>query len=171
MKVRKGLGTVFLALSLACAGAAQADWDEGWEGHHGKPMSTGGMMGAGPMAHHGMGGMGPMMMGPGDPFMAVWSVGLSPEQRKQIREIYKDWRAARFQTMEKMAELEDELWDLYQEPTPDPRAVGRVYGKSCDRKRQMIEKSVAARNEVWKLLNDRQRAMYQQRYWRWRWQQ
>ena len=46
-----------------------------------------------------------------------------------------------------------------------------MYGKIFDLKRQMIEKSVAARNEVWKLLNDRQRAMYQQRYWRWRWQQ
>ncbi len=162
-----------LALSLTWLGLAQADWSEDW--HHGKPMSMGGMMGGPPAGHGhgmmgGMPGMGPMMV-PDDPFMAVWSVGLSNEQRKQVREIYKAWRSKRFRTMEAMAELSDALWDVYQDPTPDPAAVGRIYDKIFDLKRQMIEESVRARNRIWALLDDRQRAMYRQRYWQWRWQQ
>ncbi len=166
-KGTKWMGSLLLALSLTWLGVAAADDDggDGW-GHHAMPMGKpmGGMMGGAPM----------MGMGPGmamhNPFTAVWSVGLSPEQRKQVREIHKDWRRAMFKHQERLAELHDELWDVYQDPTPDPKAVGQIYGKIFDLKRQMIEKSVAARNAVWQLLNKRQRAMYQQRYWSWRWQ-
>lgn len=127
-------------------------------------MSMMGPMGMGRMGMMGPMGMGPMgmmsmMRGMG---MMQYMLDLSGEQRNQMRDIHKDTRSKMWPLRDRMMEYNDDLYELYQQDTPDAGKVGDVYKNIFDIKRQMIELHVKARNRMFDVLTDEQKAQLEQ---------
>jgi Spy/CpxP family protein refolding chaperone len=122
-------------------------------GMMGPGMMRHGMMGHGMMGHgmmgHGM--MGHGMMGP------MWMLDLTSEQRARIREIQDEQRRQNWDTLGKIMDESSQLRDLYGADKWDPKAIGAVYGKIFDLKRQMIEASITAHNRREAVLTQEQR--------------
>ncbi len=97
-----------------------------------------------------MGGMGPGM-GP------MSMLDLSEQQQKQIRDIHRSQRDKNWDRMGEIVNRRDKLQELYASDTPDPKAIGNVYGEIFDIKRQMIEDAVEARNQARNVLTKEQR--------------
>jgi Spy/CpxP family protein refolding chaperone len=123
-------------------------------GMMGPGMMGPGMMGPGMMGHGMMGHMGPM-----------WMLNLTAEQRAQIRGIHDEQRTQRWSIMGKIMDESSQLHVLYAAEKWDPKAIGAVYGKIFDLKRQMIEASISAHNRWEAVLTQEQRDQLDK--WRW----
>ena len=115
-----------------------------------------GMMGGGD--HRGM--MGNMMGGGGHMGMMnkYKGLGLSDEQKQQMSDIKYKLRKEHWAIMGQMIDQHAALQKAYAGDRPDPAAVGAVYGKIFDLKRQMIEARLAAKNSAKDVLTEEQRA-------------
>ena len=100
------------------------------------------------------------MMGPGmGPLMPqMWAMGLTDEQRDKLENIANETRKAHWDLMGQRMDQATELRRLYAADRPDAKAIGKVYGKMFDLKRQMIEASIEGRNRGYDVLTDEQRA-------------
>ncbi|MGD8743222.1 MAG: Spy/CpxP family protein refolding chaperone [Granulosicoccaceae bacterium] len=99
----------------------------------------------------GRGGMG--MMGYGG--MAM--MDLDDKQRGQIRDIQRELRKKIWALKGQIMDEQDSLADLYDTDTRNASAIGKVYGKIFDLKRQVIEATVEAGNKRRAVLNKEQR--------------
>ena len=123
-----------------------------------------GMMGGGHMGMMGggdhMGMMGNMMGGGGHMGMMnkYKGLGLSDEQKQQMSDIKYKLRKEHWAIMGQMIDQHAALQKAYAGERPDPAAVGAVYGKIFDLKRQMIEARLAAKNSAKDVLTEEQRA-------------
>ncbi len=139
------------------------------------PMAM--MRGMGPGMMQGMTGMGPGMMGGMGPGMmqgmmgmghmglgAIWMLDLSDDQRAKLHKIKNDLRKQNWSTMGKMMDEQARLQELFGAERRDPKAIGAVYGRIFDLKRQMIEARIEATNRMQDLLTQEQREQLKQ--WR-----
>ena len=113
-----------------------------------------GMMGGG----MGYGGMG--MMGAGMSPMMMQLLDLDDKQKAKLREISREQRNSRCANMNAMMDIRDELAEAYDKDQLDTKAIGKVYGKMFDMKRQMIEQSLEARNKMRAVLNKEQKEKF-----------
>ena len=106
-----------------------------------------------------MGMMGNMMggghMGMKDKYKGL---GLSDEQKQQMSDIQFKLRKEHWAIMGQMIDQQAALQKAYAGDRPDPTAVGAVYGKIFDLKRQMIEARLASKNSAKDVLTEEQRA-------------
>ena len=130
----------------------------GGMGMMGMMQGRGGMgqMGQGMMCMmHGMGGMGGMgMMGGTE---AIQMLDLSDAQRSKVKKIRRSLRKKNWPLMGQMMDEMETLRELYAADTRDSAAIGKVYSKIFDLKRQMIEASIDAGNQMEQILNKKQR--------------
>lgn len=130
-----------------------------------KPM-MGGMTGGGHMGMMGGGQMGMMggMMGGGHMGMMkkYKKLGLSDEQEQQISEIQHKLHKQHWAIMGPMIDVKAELRKAHAGDRPDPKAIGAVYGKMFDLKRQMIEATLEAKNSAKDVLTEEQIAQMKQ---------
>jgi len=146
------LAAMVLAVSAPVAMAA------GWGDDHGGGM--GGGMGGG---HHkadkewdnkaGPDSEGHMTMR----MRMVWNLYLNDRQRKEVRAITRELRAKVWALEDKMEDVSDELFQLYGGKHRDPKAIGKVYSKIFDLRRQKIELQIEAGNRIEALLNAEQK--------------
>ncbi len=126
----------------------------GGGGHMGMMQGRGGMMGGG---HMGM--MGNMKGGGHMGMMGKFKgLDLSDEQKTKMSEIRYKLRKKNWQIMGPMIDQQAALHKAYAGDRPDPAAVGAVYGKIFDLKRQMIEARLTAKNSSMDVLTEEQRA-------------
>lgn len=97
------------------------------------------------------------MMGMGSMMSSLMGLDLTPNQRKEIRQITRNLRKQHLELMSQSMDKSDKLFDLYMEDEPDPTKVGDVYGEIFTIKRQMIEQHIKLRNDISKILNKDQR--------------
>ncbi|MEW5888190.1 MAG: Spy/CpxP family protein refolding chaperone [Pseudomonadota bacterium] len=119
-------------------------------------MSGGGMMQGCPMMQGGMmGGQGmtggPMMMD------GLPGIDVSDEQRKRINAIHDSVRKQQWDLSGKLMDEQARLRDLYSAEKRDPAAIGAQYQRIFDLRRQQIEASIAAHNQVEEALTPEQR--------------
>ena len=93
---------------------------------------------------------------------AVWRLDLSNEQRRTIRDIQKQLRKAHWELEDKIEIEADQLFELYQVQPRDAKAIGKVYGKIFDYRRQIIELAINAGNDVEGALTKQQRQQLKQ---------
>jgi Spy/CpxP family protein refolding chaperone len=123
-----------------------------------------GMMGGGRMGMMGggdhMGMMGNMMGGGGHMGMMnkYKRLRLSDEQKQQMSDIKYNLRKEHWAIMGQMIDQHAALQKAYAGERPDPAAVGAVYGKIFDLKRQMIEARLKSKNSAKDVLSEEQRA-------------
>lgn len=113
------------------------------------PMMGGGMMrspGAAPRMGRGMRGMDYVMH-------ALSLPNLSNEQRDQVRKVAQDLRKKHWEIQGSMMDERDKLSELWSAESVDAAAIGDTYGRVCDLKRQMIQASIEAKNQVDKVLS------------------
>ena len=81
---------------------------------------------------------------------------MSDEQEQQIDDIQHKLRKEHWALMGQMIDVEAELRKAHAADRPDPKAIGAVYGKMFDIKRQMIEAVLEARNNAKDVLTEEQ---------------
>lgn len=144
-------------------------------GSHAMGMGQMPMMGAGGMGMMqnmtGAGHMGMMqnMMGGGHMGMMgnmmgkYRGLGLSDEQKQQMNDIQHGLRKEHWEIMGQMIDQQAALQKAYAGHRPDPKAVGAVYSRIFDLKRQMIEAALMAKNSAKDVLTEEQRTQMQKR--------
>lgn len=111
-------------------------------------------MGSGMMGGHGHGyGMGHGMMGFGD----LRALNLSDDQKAKITKIRKAMRAKHWELMDDMMDAQDQLQDLYDADKQDAAAINKQHKVIEDLRRQMVENSVEAHNQISAILTKEQR--------------
>lgn len=153
MVIRGSISALALSLLIGMSGNAVAAWGddmaEGHGDHHKSAKSWGGSMGGWGMAE-------------GEGFMtarlrAVWTLNdLTPEQKSKIRKIQREARAKHWDLEDKIELEADKLFELYKYPKRDAKAIGKVYGKIFDYRRQIIENGIEAGNKVEEVLTTAQ---------------
>lgn len=149
---------IFAALSLgATAPPAAADPDP-W--HRGMgPGMMGGMgpgpgMGPGMMGGYHQGyGMGSGMMGLG----AFRGLNLTDDQKAKITKIQKATRTKHWALMDQMMDANDKLQELYDAEKQDAAAINKQHKVAEDLRRQMVDNSVEAHNQINAILTKEQR--------------
>jgi len=114
-----------------------------------------GMMGPGMMGGYGMMGPGMMGYGPG------YGINLSDKQRQEFAKIQQQTMQQNWEIMGKMREQMLKLQELYGADTVDPKAVGQVYDRIATLRKQMLENSIEAHNQMRKHLTKEQRETWQ----------
>lgn len=114
------------------------------------------------MMHGGRGGMGPGMMGGpgmGGPGMmgGIGALDLSKEQREAISDLMASQQRAQFERLARIREAASKLQQLYSQSTWDADAIGQVYGKMFDARREGIVSMIRTRNRILEQLTDEQR--------------
>ena len=89
------------------------------------------------------------------------ALNLSDEQRSKLDDIADEKRRSHWELMGKRMDHSTQLRRLYAAERPDAKAIGAVYGKMFDFKRQMIESTIEANNQAKDLLTDEQRKQLQ----------
>jgi Spy/CpxP family protein refolding chaperone len=119
-----------------------------------------GMMGGGHMGMMGGGDHMGMMGGGGhmDMMGKHKGLGLSDEQKQQMSDIKFKLHKEHWAIMGQMIDQHAALQKAYAGERPDPAAVGAVYGKIFDLKRQMIEAKLKSKNSAKDVLTEEQRA-------------
>lgn len=156
------LSAVILAGLFSVSSAAFASPDKaGWGNPH-KGMMDDDM----PMMGHGKKGDWSDGKGMGMPsghmtmrMRKVWNLDLSEKQRDKIRSIQRDLRAEVWKHEDAIEDVSDELFELYKAEPRDADAIGKVYAKIYDHRRQIIELQIDAGNKVYSELTKEQRAM------------
>jgi len=144
---------VFLgAMGVSNLSVASESWgDHG--GHHGKSA------GKGDMGKKKSWGSSPMGMESGHMtarLRKVWNLDLTAAQKKKIRAIQKELRATTWSHEDAIEEISDELFEQYKYPQRDAKAIGKIYGKIFDHRRQIIEAQIEAGNKVEGVLTKEQ---------------
>ena len=126
------------------------------QGMYGQGRGMGqGMMGGYPGGGYSGGGYGPGYgrgySGGGLGFGPMYN--LSPEKRQKLTDIEADFEKTYWATVGKIQSHYGELQKLYATGKPDPKAVGDVYGKIFNLRRQIIEARVKAQNEARDVLS------------------
>ena len=157
--------SVFAADSPAQESASSRSWASHWRGGMKDDCENeSGMMGGrgyGMMGDHEGGMMGGMMDGHGmmeSPRMGMLkSLDLSSDQRSGINKLSDELRHNNWPTRGLIMDESAKLRDLYAANKRDPVAIGKVYQKIFDLKRQMIEATIATQNRIEDLLTPEQR--------------
>ncbi|MFC1681695.1 Spy/CpxP family protein refolding chaperone, partial [Pseudomonadota bacterium] len=126
----------------------------------------GGTMGGGHMGMMGdmmggghMGMMGDMMGGGHMGMMKKFKMlGLTEEQEIKIDDIQHQLHKQHWAIMGQMIDVKAELRRVHAGDPPDAKAIGAVYGKMFDLKRQMIETTIEAKNNATGVLTEAQAA-------------
>lgn len=140
---------------------ALADPDSGWGGMGPGMMGGYGQgygMGPGMMGGTGY-GMGPGMMGYGN----YRDLNLNKDQRAKIAQIRKTLRTKHWALMSEMMDAQDNLQDLYDADKQDAAAINKQYKILEDLRRQMVENSVEANNQINAILTKEQRDKFRER--------
>lgn len=87
---------------------------------------------------------------------AVWNLKLTDDQKSKIRAIQHELRAKHWELEDKIELEADKLMGLYRKVPRDPKAIGKVYGKMFDYRRQQIEAGIEAGNKVFGNLTSSQ---------------
>lgn len=127
------------------ANLAAADPDRGMER---------GMMGD----RHGY-GMGPGMMGR----EIFRGLNLSSDQKSKVSKIRKAVRAKHMELMDEMMDAQDKLQELYDADKLDAAAISKQHKVVEDLRRQMVESSVDAHNQISDILTKEQRDKLRER--------
>ena len=146
--------------SMACEGG----------GHGARAASRPG--GASGMMHGaGMSGMGgaramhePAMRG----FNALWSLDLTEEQREQLATIHDELHKQHWSLRGSLFDDETKLRRLYAAQPRDAKAIGAIYGRIFDVRRQMIEATIEASNRAEAVLTEAQREQFKPLRGSWR---
>ncbi len=154
MVFRGSVTALALTLLFGMSSAAIAGWGGagGHHGHHSKSSDK----------HSGWNGaMGSWGMSEGEGFMtarlrAVWTLDLDQDQKDKIREIQREARKIHWELEDKIEEVSDQLFEQYQYPKRDAKAIGKIYGKIFDLRRQIIENGIIAGNKVEEVLTKEQ---------------
>ncbi len=182
---RRWMQAIAAAGVLSLAGSALADGRPGCDyggGYGGGDYGGPGMMqgwGGGPGMMSGWGG-GPGMMGGWAGERGGWGMGpgarrgagpgygmgagyafegldLTADQRSKLREIQKGVRTRHWGLMARMMEARFKLDELYDADVLDKSAIDAQYKEMDDARRQMIDSSIDARNQMRELLTKEQR--------------
>jgi Spy/CpxP family protein refolding chaperone len=127
---------------------------------YGPPQGPpGAMMGGGMMRGPGASSrMGRGMRGMAYVMQALHMPNLSDEQRDQIRKVAQNLRKKHWEIQGSMMDQRDKLSELWSAEPVDAVAVGDAYGQVCDLKRQMLQASIEAKNQVDEVLSAGQAA-------------
>jgi len=104
-----------------------------------------------------MGGMGSGMGMMGGMGSGMGMMGLDEKQRGKVRAINRDLRKKRWSLMGQIMDESDKLYALYDASPRDAKAIGKVYSRIFDLKRQIIEASIVAGNKSEGVLTKEQR--------------
>jgi Spy/CpxP family protein refolding chaperone len=152
-----------LLLGAALTNVAVADPDSAWGGR-GMMGGYGPGSGMGPGMMGGGYGMGPGMMGHGMMGYGDFrDLNLSSEQKTKISQLRKTLRSKQWALMDDMMEAQDRLQDLYDADKQDAAAINKQYKVIEDLRRQMVENSVEANNQVNAILSKEQREKLRER--------
>lgn len=102
-------------------------------------------------------GMGMMGMGRGGMGSGMSMLDIDDKQRKEMRVIQRELRRKIWALKGQMLDEQDKLADLYDADTRNAKAIGNVYGKIFNLKRQIIEATVEAGNKKRAVLSKEQR--------------
>lgn len=117
------------------------------------PVVSRAMMGCDPMIGHPM--MGHPMMGMG--LQRLLNIpDLSDDQRATLTVHHRSLQRELWRLQGKAMDARFALEDASGVDVPDPKAVGRAMQGLFDVRRQMVEASIAARNDARKVLSDEQ---------------
>ena len=156
MAIHKSVNVLALTLLVGMSGSAIAAWDGAKTGGHGDHAKSsdkkGGDWG---------GSMGGWGMAEGEGFMtarlrAVWTLDLTQDQKDKIRAIQRKARATHWELEDKIEVVSDKLFEQYKYPKRDAKAIGKIYAKIFDFRRQIIENGIVTGNEVEKVLTTKQ---------------
>ncbi len=100
-------------------------------------------------------------------WQAVGMLQLTEAQQKELREAVDDLRNARLELLSERQQAAAELRDLYAAEQPDAKAIGAVYAKIFNARRERIEAAITARNRVFGALTEEQRAQLRALRHRW----
>lgn len=89
----------------------------------------------------------------------IWNLDLSAKQRTKIRKIQRDLRAKVWGIEDRIEDISDEIFNLYQADKRDAKKIGAIYGKIFDLRRQKIEMMINAGNDVEAVLTKQQTGM------------
>lgn len=121
-----------------------------------------GMMGGQRMMGH---MMGPTMMGGhGLGIGPIWRFDLTDDQRREVYKIQDELQKQHCGLQGKLLDEYSKLRELNMADPRDPKAIGAVYRKIFDVKRQKIEATIAAANKAEQILTKEQRE--QPKQWR-----
>jgi len=98
-------------------------------------------------------GMGPGMMGWGN----YRELNLSAEQKVKITRIRQEMRTKQWAVMGEMMDAQDNMQDLYDVDKQDADAINKQYKEIEDLRRQMVNNSVEAHNQINSILTKEQR--------------
>ena len=115
-----------------------------WNTRYGH-MVGGGMMGGGMMGYY------------------LTGLGLSKDQKKQVRSVQRSQRKSHFNSMENMMEYRDDLLDQYDSEMLDAKKIISVYDKMFSEKKNMIKASIESRNAIMNILTAEQRKLLSNR--------
>ncbi len=104
------------------------------------------------------GGMGPGLRAPiWGRMTAIWTLSdLSDQQRGQVRQVYSDLHKQNRGLRDQIMDQQDKLWDLYGQEKRNASAIGDLYNKISDLRRQMIVNSIDAANRAQDVLTPKQ---------------
>ena len=154
MVIRGSISALALSLLLGMSSGAFAAWGDDKDSGHSKHKS-------GDHSKSWGGAMGGWGMAEGEGFMtarlrAVWTLDLSKDQKSKIRTIQRKARAAHWELEDKIEMEADKLFEQYQYPKRDAKAIGKIYAKIFDYRRQIIENGIETGNAVEALLTKKQ---------------
>jgi Spy/CpxP family protein refolding chaperone len=87
---------------------------------------------------------------------------LSDEQRTKINKLSDELRKKHWAGMGAIMDESTKLRDLYAAEKRDPAAIGQIYQRIFDQKRQMIESSIDTQNHIDEILTPEQLAQLKQ---------
>ena len=131
----------------------------GPQGGPGYPGMMGPQGGPGMMPGGGAPMMGPEMMqnrGAMALMQAIQLSDLTDEQRKELGKLAQELRKETWAQMGPMMDEESKLAELYAQDPVDEKAVGEVYARIFDLKRQTIESHIRTENRVKSILTPEQ---------------
>ena len=167
MKLKRTLATITIVVVLGLSIPVFAH--QGGSRHNEQPMmGPMGMMGSMHGMHHGggmgmhhmdaMGGFGHMGMGGGlGHGMGLGMLDLTDNQLDTLDQFHDQQRKLHWEIHGKIMDEQSQLRKLYRAETPNAEAIGEVYGRIFDYRRQLIEARIETHNKKRELLTDEQR--------------
>ena len=106
------------------------------------------------MMRHGSMDMGHMGMGMHS--QNLYMLNLIDTQLEELRKLRRTSRTKILSLQDEIAEHSDRLYGLYSTDKPDPKAIGDLYQKIFNIKRQIIELHINTKNQQYDLLTKEQ---------------
>jgi len=161
MVIRGSISALALSLLIGMSSSAFA----GWEGDKASGSKGGHHADKGAAWGGAMGGWG---MSEGEGFMTsrlrmVWTMNLSQSQKDKIRKIQRKARATHWDLEDKIEMQADKLFEQYNFPKRDAKAIGKIYSVIFDYRRKIIENGIVTGNKVEALLTKKQWKMIKEK--------